>query len=667
MPAPDPRTLNPDPCCLTYRELNRRANQLAQHLQALGVGPDVLVGICLERSLELVVGLLGILKAGGAYLPLDPSYPAERLAFMLDDAQARVLITRQRLDDGRWTMDDESASAQPIVNGPSSIVNLAADWSRIAGGSAENLANRTHPDNLAYMIYTSGSTGQPKGALNSHRAISNRLRWMQDAFQLTARDVVLQKTPFSFDVSVWEFFWPLLTGARLVLARPGGHQDPAYLRALIARSHITTCHFVPALLQLFLDEPDLASCRSLRRVICSGEALSAELQLRFFGRLGAQLHNLYGPTEAAVDVTCWRCEATSAQPSVPIGRPIANVQIYLLDRQLQPVPIGVAGELYIGGVQLARGYHSRPDLTAERFVPNPFADFGFWILDFGLDPIQNPKSKIQNGERLYKTGDLARYRADGVIEFLGRLDHQVKLRGFRIEPGEIETALTQHPAVQSCVVVARADRPGEQRLVAYVVQGSGVRDQGSAVETARRAVSTPDPRSLIPELRAFLATRLPDYMIPSAFVLLDTLPLNANGKVDRRALPVPDEARPASATSFAPPNTEAERILAAIWQAVLHIERVGVYDNFFDLGGHSLLLIQVRGQLRSALQREISILDLFRYPTISSLAHHLTQEQSSPPALSHSRAEARRETRGRQNELKQRRQALRQPQEAEDE
>ena len=367
---------------LSYRELNNRANQLAHHLQAQGIGPEVQVGVLVERSLELVVGILGVVKAGGAYVPLDPAYPDERLAFMLDDAQVRVLITSK--DDGRWTMDDGLQSDTNIVYRLSSIVYLDADWPQIARQPASSPITAVGPTNLAYVIYTSGSTGTPKGAMNTHRGIVNRLRWMQDTYRLRADDRVLQKTPISFDVSVWEFFWPLLSGAQLVLAQPGGQQDPTYLAELIARAQITTLHFVPPMLQAFLDLPDLTGCGSLRRVICSGEALPIELQRRFFARLAAELHNLYGPTEAAIDVTAWACDRATTQLGVPIGRPIANTQIYLLDQHMQLVPVGVHGELYIGGVQLARGYLKRPDLTAERFVPNPFGDFGFWILDFGL-------------------------------------------------------------------------------------------------------------------------------------------------------------------------------------------------------------------------------------------------------------------------------------------
>jgi amino acid adenylation domain-containing protein len=596
---------------LTYRELNRRANQFAHHLRGLGVGPDTLVGISMERSLEMVIGLLGILKAGGAYVPLDPAYPRERLAFMLEDSCTPILLTQRHLGE-----------SLPTSAGARHLICLDADWPLIAGESAENPTSTVGPDNLAYMIYTSGSTGKPKGAMNTHGAICNRLLWMQDAYQLTPSDRVLQKTPFSFDVSVWEFFWPLMIGARLVVARPGGHQDSAYLVRLIAEQRITTLHFVPSMLQVFLEERELERCACLKRVICSGEALPFDLQERFFARLSAELHNLYGPTEAAVDVTYWACKPESGLQIVPIGRPIANTQMYILDARLQPVPIGVAGELHIGGVGLARGYHNRPELTDEKFI---FADFGIEILDFGLgDVIQNRKSKIEN--RLYKTGDLARYLPDGNIEYLGRIDHQVKLRGFRIELGEIEVVLRQHPAVADAVVAVREDVPGDKRLVAYVVPGDWrleIRDFGH--NNLQSPISNLDH-----DLRDFLKQRLPEYMIPSAFVAIQAVPLSPNGKADRRALPAPETPRPQLNAAYAPPQTQVERMIAAIWQEALHVDEVGLHDNFFDLGGHSLLVARVYSKLREAGATNISMLDLFQYPTVNALARYLSQQPNPP-------------------------------------
>ncbi|MDM9379457.1 amino acid adenylation domain-containing protein [Chlorogloeopsis sp. ULAP01] len=555
---------------LTYRELNAKANQLAHYLQTLGVKPEVLVGICVERSLDMVIGILAILKAGGAYVPLEPSYPQEPLAYILEDAQPRVLLTQQKL-------------VATLPNQLAQVICLDSDWELISDHHSENPVTHITEDYLAYVIYTSGSTGKPKGAMNTHRGICNRLLWMQDAYQLTPADRVLQKTPFNFDVSVWEFFWPLMTGARLVIAQPEGHKDPNYLINLIVQQQITTLHFVPSMLQVFLEAEAVEKCQSLVRVIASGEALPVELQQRFFQRLDAQLYNLYGPTEAAVDVTFWQCQNhLSNHKTVPIGRPIANIQIYILDKYLHPVPVGVPGEVYIGGVGVGRGYLNRPELTAEKFIPNPF-------------------SFSTTASRLYKTGDLARYLPNGEIEYIGRIDYQVKLRGFRIELGEIEAAIAQYPGVRETIVVVNA-----QRIVAYLVP-----------QTAQILS--------ISELRSFLESKLPSYMIPVAFVLLETLPLNTNGKVDRRALPAPDIARPELADAYQPPQTEVEQTIAQIWQQVLRLENVGIHDNFFELGGHSLLLVQVNSKLRELFTKNLAVLDLFRYPTINSLANYLTQ------------------------------------------
>lgn len=586
---------------LTYRELNNRANSLAHYLQKLGVRSEVLVGICVERSLEMVIGILGILKAGGAYVPIDPTYPKERLAFMLEDAAVPVLLTQARL-------------VKELPQHQARVVCLDTDWKTIdAQMSQENPTSGVTGENLVYTIYTSGSTGKPKGAMNTHLGLCNRLLWMQDAYQLTATDSVLQKTPFSFDVSVWEFFWPLIVGARLVLAKPGGHFDSSYLVRLIAKEKISTLHFVPSMLQVFLEEPELKLCNCLKRVICSGEALPFELQEKFFARLDAELYNLYGPTEASIDVTFWRCTRDSKRQIVPIGYPIANTQIYILDRQQKPVPIGVPGELHIGGVGLGRGYLNRPDLTNQKFIPHPFSNVP--------------------GARLYKTGDLARYQPDGSIEFLGRIDHQVKIRGFRIELGEIETVLAKYPGVLEVVVLAREDEPGNKRLVAYVVSA-----QGAFLD--------------ISNLRDYLKKQLPEYMVPSAFMLLDALPLLPNGKVDRRALPVPESLRPIAAV-YEAPKSEMERAIAQVWQAALKLEKVGVNDNFFDLGGHSLLMVLVTKKLNEVLERNFSVVELFQHPTINSLAQYLadkTEEKSHFDSLS-ARVSKQREILARQRQL----------------
>jgi len=554
---------------LTYAELNARANQLARLLQAKGVGPEVLVGVFAERSFEMVVALLAVLKAGGAYVPLDPSYPKDRLRYMLEDARAPLVLAQPHL-----------ANALPA--GAAQVLELDTSRAAYAGESGEDLQDVGTPEDLAYVIFTSGSTGRPKGAMNAHRGICNRLLWMQEEYGLGTDDAVLQKTPFSFDVSVWEFFWPLMTGTRLVLARPEGHRDSAYLVGLIRESRITTLHFVPSMLRVFLQEAGLDGCRSLKRVICSGEALPHELQERFFARLPAvELHNLYGPTEAAVDVTYWACRRGDERLTVPIGRPVANTQTYVLDAQMRPVPVGVPGELYIGGVQVGRGYIGRPELTAERFVADPFS--------------------LRPGARLYKTGDLARHLADGAIEYLGRLDYQVKIRGQRIELGEIEATLDKHAGVGQSVVLAREDTPGDQRLVAYVV-----------------------PREQAPsfaELKTHLSQALPLYMVPAAYVFLETLPLTSSGKVDRKALPAPE--RSASEAIYVAPRTPTEEIMVDIWAQVLGVGRVGVHDNFFELGGHSLLATQVISRARDKFDLQIPLVMIFEEPTLSGFADYI--------------------------------------------
>lgn len=573
---------------LTYQDLNERANQLAHHLRGLGVGPEVLVGIFMERSIEMVISIYAVIKAGGAYVPLDPDYPPERVALMLEDAQVPVLLTRQKL-------------VASLPRTEAQIICVDTEWSALATHSTANPASGVTAANLAYVIFTSGSTGRPKGVMNTHRGICNRLLWMQEAYQLAPDDRVLQKTPFSFDVSVWEFFWPLLVGARLVLAQPGGHQDRDYLVRLIIEQAITTLHFVPSMLQIFLEAKNVEQCHSLKRVICSGEALPYELQQRFFDRLTAELHNLYGPTEAAVDVTYWQCQRDSARALVPIGRPVANTQIYVLDPHLQPAPIGVPGELYIGGVQVARGYLNRPDLTAEKFIRDPF-----------LPPSAqtSPSSTEDEGGRLYKTGDLARYLPDGAIEYLGRLDHQVKIRGFRIELGEIEAVLGQHQAIEKTAVVAidTNQTANPKQLVAYIVPATA---------------QTPS----VNDLRTFLSKKLPDYMIPAAFVTLETIPLTPNGKINRRALPLPNLARPALEQSFVEPRNETEARLVQIWAEVLRVERVGVNDNFFDLGGHSLLATQVMARLQETFQVNLPLHTLFDAPTVAALAVMIVQKE----------------------------------------
>ena len=561
---------------LNYTELNTRANQLAHYLIGLGVKPETRVGIAVERSIEMVVGLLAILKAGGAYVPLDPDYPSDRLTYMVKDSGIELLLTQQHLCD-----------ALPVADGLN-VIDL--DRLEVAHHAPTNPNVALHGESLAYVIYTSGSTGRPKGAANRHHALTNRLQWMQEAYGLTADDAVLQKTPFSFDVSVWEFFWPLIQGARLVMAPPGAHREPTQLVELIRTHKITTLHFVPSMLQAFLTHGEVEACTSLTRLVCSGEALPAELQNQVFVRLPqVTLYNLYGPTEAAIDVTHWTCQ-DDGRNQVAIGQPIAGIRTYVLDSDLNLAPPGVAGELYLGGIGLARGYLHRPDLTAERFVADPFAQ----------------------GERLYRTGDLVRWREDGQLEYLGRLDHQVKIRGLRIELGEIEAELLSQPEVREAVVVTQ-EGPGGSRLVAYVVPQAD-----SELDTS--------------SLREVLGQRLPDYMVPGVVVTLDALPLNANGKVDRKALPEPDLA---SSSQYEPPQGEVEAALAKVWSEVLGVEQVGRHDNFFELGGHSLLALKVLEQMRhQGLKAQVRT--LFQCPELAAFARALTQaseqqEMITPP------------------------------------
>jgi len=567
---------------LTYRGLVRRARRLAAHLTAVDVAADGRVGVLLERSLEMIVGILGVLEAGAAYVPLEPTLPAERLGLLAESAGLSAVVTCEK-------------HAGLLPAGGVRRVLLDAAWPAIETRPAV----RAGEDNLAYVLYTSGSTGAPKGVMISHRGIVNRLLWMQEAYGLTAADRVLQKTPFGFDVSVWELFWPLVTGARLVFAPPGEHREPRALAELIARQGITTLHFVPSMLEAFLAAAGPEPLPSLRRVMASGETLTAPLVRRFFARFGrsatTELHNLYGPTEASVDVSVWPCVPEPPGSLVPIGRPIANHALYVVDPRLGAQPIGVPGELLVGGPGLARGYLGRADLTAAVFIPDPF----------GAGP----------GGRLYRTGDRARRLPDGNVQYLGRRDRQVKIRGFRIELGEIEAALARQPGVREAVVLVRedasGDQPGDERLVAYVV--------ASPEPTGGAA---PSPTSLQDALRR----TLPAAMVPavSDFVILESLPLSANGKVDRRALsriaPVREAAR------FPAPQGPLEEMLAAIWAAVLGAarlggdERVGAHDDFFALGGHSLLATQVLSRVRDACGVDLPVSALFEAPTVAALA-----------------------------------------------
>ncbi|WP_414512339.1 non-ribosomal peptide synthetase [Nostoc sp. PCC 9305] len=564
---------------LTYRDLNHRANQLAKHLQSLGVGTEILVGICIERSLEMVVALLAILKAGGAYVPLDPGYPQERLAFMLSDTQVSVLLTQKEL-------------VTKLPTHTALVICLDADWNTIAQNKKDNLSTSVTADNLAYVMYTSGSTGTPKGVSVIHRGVVRLVKETNYA-QLTPEEVILQLAPISFDASTFEIWGCLLNGGRLVIYPPN---TPSLeeLGQIIQQYQVTTLWLTAGLFHLIVDEK-IDALKSLRQLLAGGDVLSVPHAQKFLQTVqNCQLINGYGPTENTT-FTCCHPITAPLQPdvSIPIGRPIANTQVYILDQNLQSVSIGEVGELYIGGDGLARGYLNRPDLTAEKFISHSF--------DGNL------------ATRLYKTGDLARYLPDGNIEFLGRIDNQVKIRGFRIELGEIEREIAQHPDVREIAVLARQDEAGEKQLTAYIVPhyNSGYTHN---------------------KLRSFLQQRLPNYMVPSAFVMLESLPLTANGKVDRHKLPAPSRERPQLEQAYIAPQTDLERLLAGILSELLKIDRVGIDDNFFDLGATSISILQVAARIKQEIGIELPAVKLFQYSTIGSLANYLDSNQNSQPS-----------------------------------
>lgn len=551
---------------LSYQELNEHSNRVAHGLIQMDLKRNAAVGICAERSLEMVIGMLGILKAGCAYLPLAPDYPEERLTAMVDDAKVSLILV-------------QSGFTRLFDSFPQTIRTLDSDLSDFDNTEKHNPEISVNEDDLVYVLFTSGSTGRPKGVGVPYRGVINHLHWMQAHFNFTQDDVIMQKTPYTFDVSVSEFFCPIIVGASLLMAETDDHKDPECLISLIEQHDVTTLDFVPSMLGAFLNAIDYTRCRSLRRVICNGEVLSKTLQTLFYQRSKAQLFNVYGPTEATVNVTAWLCSQEQETVSVPIGIPVANCQIYILDEYFQPVPKGVVGELYIGGTQLARGYINQPGLTAERFIPNPFNT---------------------TGERLYRTGDLAYHANQGLIHFVGRADHQVKVRGFRIELGEIESVLLKNPDVKDAVVIVRDDGPSEQYLAAYWVS----KIQADSLNTE--------------ELQNALKEHLPDYMVPSVFIKLDALPLSANGKLDRKALPVPDFSEQ-FADQYIAPRNEVETMLANIWSDLLNLQQVGIHDNFFALGGDSILSIQVSSRAHQA-GWVITPRQLFDYQTIATLA-----------------------------------------------
>jgi amino acid adenylation domain-containing protein len=570
---------------LTYRELNEEANRLAHYLLAAGVKPGEAVGVCLYRSHRLSVALLAILKAGGCYVPFDPEFPEERLAFMATDTAIRFLVT-----------DESNTAGQAIPVENRIFIGNHTAW---AGQPCGNPLLAADGERCFNIIYTSGSTGKPKGVMVPHRGIINRLRWMQHEYPIGQGDRVLQKTPYSFDVSVWELFWPLMEGATLVYAKPGGHKDPAYLRDLIIGGGITTLHFVPSMLGIFLMTEGVSHCGSLRQVFCSGEALQLEHSRAFYRQLPhARLHNLYGPTEASVDVSYYPCVAEEPHRSVPIGKPIHNTQLHILDRAFHIVPVGVAGELFIGGEGLALGYLNRDELSRSSFIHNPLWD--------AANPACHPSRK------LYRTGDVARYFSDGTIEYLGRTDHQVKVRGLRIELGEIESRLQKLSGIRESIVMARSvdGRNENQQLIAYLLQG----------ETATDTTA----------IRAALLQQLPDYMVPVHYVVLDAWPLSANGKIDRKALPLPDLTQRGE---YVAPCNATEEKLASLWEEILGCGQVGVHDNFFEMGGHSLAAMRLVAAIARDFSIELPVRVIFESPTVATLALRLLDTGLCRPAL----------------------------------
>lgn len=566
--TPDAPAVTHGETTLSYSEFNRRANQYAHMLRDMGVVPDELVGVYIERSLEMLIAIYAVIKAGGAYVPFEIDAPKERTEFLLDDAGVRYVFS-------------SSSSRNRIPDSSVNVITIDDNNKTVEKYSEENLVQVNSESDVAYMLYTSGSTGKPKGVMNEHRGIVNRLFWMQDAFSLTSSDIVLQKTPITFDVSVWELFWPLQVGSKLVICEPDAHKDAVELIDIIRRQQVTTLHFVPSMLQLFTEVPDFAQCDSLKKIICSGEALPRTLQDRVFSQMDSvELHNLYGPTEAAIDVTWWQCDKNSALSTVPIGKAISNTQIHILSEWFTPVPVGAIGELHIAGVQVARGYKNRQQLTEDRFVENPF-DSAF---------------------KMYRSGDLARFMPDGNIEYIGRKDFQVKLRGQRIELGEIEQTLRSDSSVSEAIVTVTTDPAGEQVLVAYL--------------TGNRVLTN--------NLKSICESTLSPHMVPDFWVVLNNFPLNSSGKVDRKKLPDPkfsDIANVDTATSERILSEDATtQRLYDLWVSVLGRNNFSLNQTFFEAGGNSLLIIRLSNQISSAFGLKISVQDLMRETTVERQA-----------------------------------------------
>jgi amino acid adenylation domain-containing protein len=564
---------------LSYRELDERSNQVAHYLRERGVKPDVSVAICLHRCTELVVLILGILKAGGAYVPLDPEYPEARLQLMIRDAQIPILITSAELAGSKNLSSMDAAIDLLIVD---------QNWEAIGRENAARLVNTIVPENLAYVIYTSGSLGAPKAVMVPHRGVCNYLMWRCDYFPLTGADRVLQTSSFSFDDSVWELFEPLSVGATVIIPEAHECQDVSQLVALLAKHQVTAACFVPSLLEAVIEDAAFASCRDLRRVTTGGESLLTPIRSRFVERCSGRLYNGYGPTEATIAATFYSGEGDVTEATIPIGRPIANAQVYILDSYLNPVPVGLPGEIYIGGAGVCRGYLNNPDGTAENLVPDPFGE--------------------KLGSRLYKTGDWGRYLPDGNIQFVGRRDHQVKIRGYRIELAEIERALRCHPDVRQAVVSVLEPRAGDKRLAAYYV------------------VSAQSPELTANNLRSFLTARLPSYMVPSAFVRLESLPRTRSGKVDRQALPATENFEYESSSGHVAPRNSLEATLVALWSDLLGLSQIGIHDNFFERGGHSLLATRLISRLRESFRIDLQLRALFEHPTIEAFAQFLLSQ-----------------------------------------
>jgi amino acid adenylation domain-containing protein len=559
---------------MTYGELNARANQLAHYLRQRGVGRGVLVGLCVERSLEAVCGLLGILKTGGAYVALDPAYPQERLAYMIEDSRTPVVVTTQQL-------------LHRVPQGAAECICLDRDWTHIALESTANPDNDVNPNDVAYVTYTSGSTGRPKGVLAPHRGAVNRFAWMWNQWPFAPGETCCQKTGLSFVDSVWEIFGPLLQGVPSLIVPDDIMYEPEQMLQTLATHRVTRIVLVPTLLRFLLENvPDLENrIPALQFWITSGEAITTELARRFAERLPkATLLNLYGSSEVAGDVTSYVINNSQFLERIPIGRPIANTRLYVLDRDANPVPIGIPGEIYVGGDSLAHGYLNDDALTVQKFLPDPFS--------------------TGRGARLYRTGDLGRFLPDGNLEFLGRVDNQIKIRGVRIELNEIESILQTHPAIHSAAV-AMIGASGDERLIGYVVPHDGA----------------PKPE----DLRRFLQDKVPDALVPASFMILNTLPLLPNGKVDRKALPAPERLRPGRDKQYIAPRNLTEEKLVEIMEEVLKVTRVGIYDNFFDLGGHSLLGMQVVARVRRAFQVELPLRTLFEEPTVAGLCPIIEQ------------------------------------------